>query len=1044
MKCPRCGYENAPDALCCNLCQTVLRREKAAESGAHGETAPAPGKADYAAFAAQFVANSGPTDPFVGGFGVLLDYSPASIAALDEFISVTWGTKGESPGSDDYQPSKGKTNIMIQFGSYFGEVVKRQLGGVWEEDPQHPANPFWTKFCLPNGTQMFPITKVLKRFKNGAEDAMMPLLFTLSVQIKPESRPAMAPGFLKQAEHFMQKSALPLEMKIVLARQFAQLAVGLDPNLKSPALAAIFEQFAKLDPAAVKRQAEEQDAIGAPEAPDFGPSSNWIVTRAARYGITLDYSTAGLAALDAWIAEVWDQEKGAYRTKGKPAWDAELWPLGCYLGETLKRAAGAQWKPDLKDKLKSSVSLNGGAALDPFAWIAERSESGPKRSLYARLAEVLPATPERRAKDLQWLLAQAETLAQKPAGDAAALSLIDAALTLDGGQPGALCNKGFLLLPMRRYDEALASFEKALALAPSADAWDGKAGALAGLGKSPEAAAACAEALKLDPKAPSPHCRLGGLMRAAKKDQEALAEYDRALALDKGCAPALYAKGQVLMARGERQGALADFERFRRIRGASPWHGLGLCVDQKTHAAGGRDCSASYLVYYPMALCEYELDKYAAAAGSLSSFLGAPPAGHEAEVEDAKRRLPVVEACKTAWELDASGTPEAFLEAAKKALALDPARLNIRREVGVAHAIAGRYDESLKAMDENLAIDPDHKLTIANKGTVLSKMGRVDDAIVLFERAMALDCADMSSWKNKAVCLRDLKQPERFARFLDETLAAKPGHELALLFKGDLELKSGRLDAAKGLYRTFLAGIGPATDVNLINGVQRQLWDLENTGRKRDPQAAAALIDAANAEAMAMRFAQAVPLFQRALELDPLNANAWCNLCTALAFTSRFDEALRSVERACELDPRDESSWKMRAQLLEQVESREEALSCWQRLNQWWPKNVEYWRCRGWCCNHLRRFDEAVSCFDEALRLDPRDKEVALKKAAVLDRAGKTEPALALAREALGDESFIKEARAKGEKEFDYLLCKESSPGFAALLKGAFAAQLPR
>ena len=28
MKCPQCGYDNAEDALCCNLCQLVLRREK--------------------------------------------------------------------------------------------------------------------------------------------------------------------------------------------------------------------------------------------------------------------------------------------------------------------------------------------------------------------------------------------------------------------------------------------------------------------------------------------------------------------------------------------------------------------------------------------------------------------------------------------------------------------------------------------------------------------------------------------------------------------------------------------------------------------------------------------------------------------------------------------------------------------------------------------------------------------------------------------------------------------------------------------------------
>ena len=110
----------------------------------------------------------------------------------------------------------------------------------------------------------------------------------------------------------------------------------------------------------------------------------------------------------------------------------------------------------------------------------------------------------------------------------------------------------------------------------------------------------------------------------------------------------------------------------------------------------------------------------------------------------------------------------------------------------------------------------------------------------------------------------------------------------------------------------------------------------------------------------------------------------------------------------------------------------------WERATKWWPRNADYWLERAWNCNHLRRLDEAVPCFDEALKIDPANREVALRKASVLDRAGKRDQALAILQAELSDRRFLDEVREKGEKEFAYLLSKESSPAFVNLLKSAF------
>src|SRR5437773_9019005 len=69
---------------------------------------------DYPRIAADLAAQT--DDLFFGGFGVLLDYSPASILALDAFFADLYGLQGDSPETDAYQPSTGKQKITIGVG----------------------------------------------------------------------------------------------------------------------------------------------------------------------------------------------------------------------------------------------------------------------------------------------------------------------------------------------------------------------------------------------------------------------------------------------------------------------------------------------------------------------------------------------------------------------------------------------------------------------------------------------------------------------------------------------------------------------------------------------------------------------------------------------------------------------------------------------------------------------------------------------------------------------------------------------------------------
>jgi hypothetical protein len=88
--------------------------------------------------------------------GLSLDYSPQSLAALDEFIASEFDPEGKDPAPDGLQQD---------VGAYVGEVVRRHVGGRWADDGAlvEVGGPI---------SSVNPIGKARKRFANGAEDSL--------------------------------------------------------------------------------------------------------------------------------------------------------------------------------------------------------------------------------------------------------------------------------------------------------------------------------------------------------------------------------------------------------------------------------------------------------------------------------------------------------------------------------------------------------------------------------------------------------------------------------------------------------------------------------------------------------------------------------------------------------------------------------------------------------------------------------------------------------------------------------------------------------
>jgi tetratricopeptide (TPR) repeat protein len=255
-------------------------------------TAPppaAPTRIDFSAVAEQAIALNRPL--------LELEFHPAAVAAVDAFFELTWGPEGKAPQDDAWQPTTGQRNVIISFGAFLGELLRREFGGAWKDDPAQPDNPYAARVVLPGGIEVFPISKVFRRLQNGRAEVFEPLHRLVREKLGAQAAPAEIPGWLRQAKHlegvgrpdlavgFYERALAlgpspaqrtPIEGQLAAAREKARVAeseaeaAAVDETPRSPAAAAPSAPATGGPPPAPARPPESAATLPAP-APVTAP-----------------------------------------------------------------------------------------------------------------------------------------------------------------------------------------------------------------------------------------------------------------------------------------------------------------------------------------------------------------------------------------------------------------------------------------------------------------------------------------------------------------------------------------------------------------------------------------------------------------------------------------------------------------------------------------------------------------------------------------------------------------------------------------------------
>jgi predicted TPR repeat methyltransferase len=298
---------------------------------------------------------------------------------------------------------------------------------------------------------------------------------------------------------------------------------------------------------------------------------------------------------------------------------------------------------------------------------------------------------------------------------------------------GDLCRRGNVCLAQQRYEEALISFDGALATHPdSIQALHCRGIALRNLNRPAEALASHNRALRIHSRDAQGLVLRAMALRELGRASEALASYDKAVTINPGCIEALHNRGTVLRDLGRFSDALASHDRALGIRPDDP---IGLynrgnaLLDLQRH----KDALASYdraLALRP---------EFVEALYNRGTALAALKQGAEAlaSYEKALILRPDYVAA-----LHGRGIALRDLNRPVEALASHDRALAIRPESVEGHYNRGlilfglmRYDEALAAYDKALALKPDYAEALTNRGTVLRLLGRGEEAVAAYRRA---------------------------------------------------------------------------------------------------------------------------------------------------------------------------------------------------------------------------------------------------------------------------------------------------------------------
>jgi hypothetical protein len=103
------------------------------------------------------------------GSGYKADFSLDSLKEIDRFFEEQ--APNGAPRKNGLLAT-GLGSKLFALGGYVGEVIRRKSGGTWKGQDADPEAEFNIVLELKNGKVIWPVQRVMKRYRNGSDDGI--------------------------------------------------------------------------------------------------------------------------------------------------------------------------------------------------------------------------------------------------------------------------------------------------------------------------------------------------------------------------------------------------------------------------------------------------------------------------------------------------------------------------------------------------------------------------------------------------------------------------------------------------------------------------------------------------------------------------------------------------------------------------------------------------------------------------------------------------------------------------------------------------------
>ncbi len=347
------------------------------------------------------------------------------------------------------------------------------------------------------------------------------------------------------------------------------------------------------------------------------------------------------------------------------------------------------------------------------------------------------------------------------AGAVASLALVNA---INYNNATEQFNRGKTLSSLKRYEQALAAYKRAIELKPDyADAWKNQGDALYNIKKYSEAIESYDKAIQIEPDYVEAWTSRGTVLKARKQYEEAIASFDEALKIEPDNAVAWKGKGDALMGVPRYEAAIAAYDRAVEFQPNywEAWYNRGWALHNLQRY---EEAVASY-----DKAVEFKSDYAQAWYNRGNSLL------------KMNRQKEAIDSYEKAVRLNR----DYFKAWYSRAAVLSQLR---------------QYEEAIESYEKAVSLQPDNGEAWNNLGGVLHQVRRYEEAITAYDRALQAQQNDSQAWYKKGNAQYSLKRYEQAIASYDSAVYLKPDYSEAWYSRGNALLSLSRYDLAIASY----------------------------------------------------------------------------------------------------------------------------------------------------------------------------------------------------------------------------------------------------